>query len=324
MSECVPMQELLRGHRSMFICVCGSWGLTSVTCSMAQQQRKKKKKRGGGKGGGRRSSSLQAVLYIINYVLLCVQRSVQEGPALLCILTALCKWLAGGNDFREKVTLRPLVHINDSFIHFQVYKSRGGKEGVKVGWRRGVEEEHSQSLSSPKITCGQHLPIKGPLHSSLDRRTMLRSLHVGLAHGKPFHSFTLIIHTWQGGVVKRGDGVFSHFICKRLSMCDRVTALMWICAVRYAVRFAIYSVSHPDEISVFRTTHLFRLYSFACFIHLSPLQKIIGWLCDRYHKCQVKQTRAASHDVVSKPAPPSPQLPQPQKSNQINKSHLFR
>lgn len=189
------------------------------------------KERGGGKGGGRRSSSLQAVLYIINYVLLCVQRSVQEGPALLCILTALCKWLAGGNDFREKVTLRPLVHINDSFIHFQVYKSRGGKEGVKVGCRRGVGEEHSQSLSSPKITCGQHLPIKGALHSSLDRRTTLRSLHVGSAHGKPFHSFTLIIHTRQGGVVKRGDSVFSHFICKRLSMCDRMMALMWICVL---------------------------------------------------------------------------------------------
>ena len=274
---------------------------------------------GGGRGGGRRSSSLQAVLYIINYVLLCVQRSEQEGPALLCILTALCKWLAGGNDFREKVTLRPLVHINDSFIHFQVYKSRGGKEGVKVGWS-GVGEEHSQSLSSPKITCGQHLPIKGALHSSLDRRTTLSSLHVGSAHGKPFHSFTLIIHTRQGGVLKRGDSVFSHFICKRLSMCDRMMALMWMCAVR----FAIYSVSHPDVISVFRTTHLSRLYSLACFIHLSPLQKIMGWLCDRYHKCWAKQTGAASHDVVSKPTPPSSQLPQPQKSNQINKSHLFR
>lgn len=48
----------------------------------------------------------------------------RRAPALLCFLTALCKWLAGGNDFREKVTLRPPVHINDSFIHFQVYNSR--------------------------------------------------------------------------------------------------------------------------------------------------------------------------------------------------------
>lgn len=47
-----------------------------------------------------------------------------RASTLLCILTALCKWLAGGNDFREKVTLRPLVHINDSFIHSQFYKSR--------------------------------------------------------------------------------------------------------------------------------------------------------------------------------------------------------
>lgn len=47
-----------------------------------------------------------------------------RASALLCIPTALCKWLAGGNDFREKVILRPLVHINDSFIHSQVYNSR--------------------------------------------------------------------------------------------------------------------------------------------------------------------------------------------------------
>lgn len=112
--------------------------------SSGRRRRRRKKKGGGGRGGGRRGSSLQAVLYIINYVLLCVQRSVQEAPALLCILTALCKWLAGGNDFREKVTLRPPVHINDSFIHPQVYKSRAGEEGVKVGaetprCRRGRE-----------------------------------------------------------------------------------------------------------------------------------------------------------------------------------------
>lgn len=48
----------------------------------------------------------------------------RRASTLLCILTALCKWLAEGDDFREKVTLRPLVHINDSFIHFQFYKSR--------------------------------------------------------------------------------------------------------------------------------------------------------------------------------------------------------
>lgn len=49
--------------------------------------------------------------------------------ALLCILTALCKWKARGNNFREKVTL---VHRNEcySFSGLEnLIRQRG------VGWR---------------------------------------------------------------------------------------------------------------------------------------------------------------------------------------------
>lgn len=63
--------------------------------------------------------------YVVHYQLcpsLCATIGA-PGPRL-CIPTALCKWLAGSNDFREKVTLRPLVNTNDLLIHFQVYRSR--------------------------------------------------------------------------------------------------------------------------------------------------------------------------------------------------------
>lgn len=98
-----------------YVCVCeGGGGFNE--CEMSGAAAEKRRRR-------RHNSSPQSVLFLINYVL-CVQPSVQEASAPLCILTAQCKWLAGGDDFREKVTLRPSVHINDSFIHFQVYKSR--------------------------------------------------------------------------------------------------------------------------------------------------------------------------------------------------------
>lgn len=126
-------------------CVCPRVYLVwNVVWSRSAAEEERENEGGGGRGGGR-SSSLQAVLYIINYVLLCVQWSVHEGPgsALLCIPTALCKWLAGGNDFREKVILRPMVHINDSFIHSQVYNSRWGKGWLRWGrhpWREAGKE----------------------------------------------------------------------------------------------------------------------------------------------------------------------------------------
>lgn len=108
----------------MCICVCASQGLTSVKCGVEQQKRKKKKKEEEEEEeeDAAHPYRLCCTLSIMSFFV-CYGRC-RRAPALLCILTALCKWLAGGNDFREKVTLRPLVHINDSFIHFQVYKSR--------------------------------------------------------------------------------------------------------------------------------------------------------------------------------------------------------
>ncbi len=87
-------------------------------------------------------------------------------------------------------------------------------EAQSEEFERSVHKQRPR-LTSPKITCGQHLPIRGSLRSSLDRRSTLRSLHVGSPHGEPFHSFTLIIHTWQGGVMSREEGRqrVSHFIC---------------------------------------------------------------------------------------------------------------
>lgn len=43
---------------------------------------------------------------------------------LRALLTALCKWLAGGNDFTKKVTPPPAARINEPFIHFCIYKKR--------------------------------------------------------------------------------------------------------------------------------------------------------------------------------------------------------
>lgn len=43
---------------------------------------------------------------------------------LRALLTALCKLLAGGNDFTKKVTPPPPVRINEPFIHFHIYKKR--------------------------------------------------------------------------------------------------------------------------------------------------------------------------------------------------------
>lgn len=43
---------------------------------------------------------------------------------LRALLTALCKLLAGGNDFTKKVTPPPPARINEPFIHFRIYKKR--------------------------------------------------------------------------------------------------------------------------------------------------------------------------------------------------------
>lgn len=48
--------------------------------------------------------------------------------------------------------------------------------------------------------------IRAARHSSLDRWNTLHSLHVGSLHDEPFHSFTLIIHTRQGGARRREKG----------------------------------------------------------------------------------------------------------------------
>lgn len=69
-------QEEMRG---VLTCVCPRVYLVwNVVWSRSAAEEEKENEGGGGRGGGR-SSSLQAVLYIINYVLLCVQRSAHEG-----------------------------------------------------------------------------------------------------------------------------------------------------------------------------------------------------------------------------------------------------
>lgn len=59
-------------------------------------------------------------------------------------------------------------------------------------------------------------------------------------------------------------------------------------------------MSHPDVIPVFITKHLFSSNpQSVLFIQGRYKSKqIIRRLCDRYHKCQAKQTGAASHDVL--------------------------
>lgn len=95
-----------------------------------------------------RFASLQTVLHYQLCPSLC---AVQPGrPSLLCILTAICKLLAGGNDFTEKVTPLPLVHINQSFIHFHVYKRRGNQ----------FTRQPARKTDISKITCRQQLPIR--------------------------------------------------------------------------------------------------------------------------------------------------------------------
>lgn len=137
---------------------CAMWGLTSmkwwnVAAEEGEKKRWRKRRR-------------KALPYRLCYTLSIMSFFVcKRTSAQLCILTALCKWLAGGNDFREKVILCPLVHINDSFIHFQVYKSRWGKEGVKVGGcdtGRGVGEKHLQLTEKTDISKNHlKLPIRG-------------------------------------------------------------------------------------------------------------------------------------------------------------------
>ncbi|MEQ2306303.1 hypothetical protein AMECASPLE_006676 [Ameca splendens] len=84
-------------------------------------------------GGGRRSSSsLQAVLYIINYVLLCVQRLEQEG-----LSSAL---------------------YSDSSMFTTADEER---REVKVEWRH--RETIRRKPTSSKMTCGQQLPIRAKL-----------------------------------------------------------------------------------------------------------------------------------------------------------------
>lgn len=97
-----------------------------MKCGVEPQQLRKKKKRKREEEeeeeeDGAHPYRLCCTLSIMSFFVCCGR--CRRAPALLCILTALCKWLARGNDFREKVTPRPPVHINDSFIHFQVYKS---------------------------------------------------------------------------------------------------------------------------------------------------------------------------------------------------------
>ncbi len=55
---------------------------------------------------------------------------------LRALLTALCKLLAGGNDFTKKVTPPPPVRINEAFIHFRIYK-KGTQPGL--AWQPSLE-----------------------------------------------------------------------------------------------------------------------------------------------------------------------------------------
>lgn len=104
--------------------ICVSWGLTNVKCGVEQRQTEKTKKEEEEEEeeDAAHPYRLCCTLSIMSFFV--CNGGCRRASALLCILTALCKWLAGGNDFREKVILRPLVHINDSFIHSQVYMSR--------------------------------------------------------------------------------------------------------------------------------------------------------------------------------------------------------